>query len=96
MKLIKVHLHDDGGEKLYLYNLEIHPDMVSIFIEHGIIEAGQEHITAEEFLQLKKIMRLRKALGVNTNGAAIIAELLNRIEEMEDEIRILRRQLGAD
>ena len=96
MTLIKIHFHDDGGEELSLYNLEIHPDIISVFIEHGIIDGDKEVITTEEFCYLKKIMRLRKVLGVNTNGAAIIAELLNRIEDMQDEIKRLERELGLD
>ena len=97
MKLIKLHFHDDdGGEELSLYNLEIHPDIISVFIEHGIIDGGKEMISTEEFCYLKRIMRLRKALGVNTNGAAIIAELLNRIEDLQDEVKRLERELGLD
>jgi len=51
-------------------------------------EAGQPLLSRRAIVQLRRMQRLRRDLGVNFNGAAIIINLVQRIEE-------LNRQLAA-
>ena len=49
----------------------------------GVIEprgAGEGAFLAEEVRRLKRMMRLHRDLGVNFTGAAIIVDLLERLE----------------
>jgi hypothetical protein len=40
--------------------------------------------------RLKRMLRLHNDLGVNLTGVAIIADLLERLDRMETELRRLR------
>jgi len=51
----------------------------------GIIEPKNGMLSLEEVERVNKILRLRHSLGVNLSGAAIIIELLDRLEAMEKE-----------
>jgi len=52
----------------------------------GFIEIQQKMIPTNQIDRIAKILRLRQSLGVNLTGAAIICELLDRLEEKENEI----------
>ncbi len=90
MKLLRVHCHTESREKISVYSLEMHPDLIGFFKDLGVVEVEEDMISAEELLRVKKIMRLKSDLGVNLTGAAIIVDLLDRIEEMQDEIKRLK------
>lgn len=92
MKLIRIHCHTDRGEPIAECMLEFHPDLLAIYEEMGIIEVRDESIHFEDLMRLHKILRLKKNCGVNTVGASIIVDLLEKIEEMQDEIERLRRK----
>lgn len=44
----------------------------------------------ESALLVHKVVRLQRDLGVNFEGAAVILDLLERIEALEHELRALR------
>lgn len=92
MKLIRIHCHTDRGETIAEYQMECHPDLLTIYNKMGIIDLKDDSIHFEDLLRLKKILRLKKNCGVNTIGATIIVELLEKIENMQDEIERLRRK----
>jgi MerR family transcriptional regulator, heat shock protein HspR len=92
MKLIRIHCHTDLNESLTTYNLEIHPDLLDLYRDLGIIEIEEGSINNEDLRRLQKMIRLRDNLGVNTIGASIIVDLLDKIEIMQDEIDYLRRR----
>lgn len=45
-------------------------------------------------VQLRRMQRLRRDLGVNFNGAAIILDLVKRIEELKVESIEMKRKFG--
>jgi len=92
MKLIRIYCHTDLNESLTTYNLEIHPDLLDLYRELGIIEVGEGSLNYEDLRRLQKMIRLRDNLGVNTIGASIIVDLLDKIEIMQDEIDSLRKK----
>lgn len=92
MKLIRIHCHTDLNESLTSYNLEIHPDLLDLYRQLGIIEVEEGLISHEDLRRLQKMIRLRDKLGVNTIGASIIVDLLDKIETMQDELDNLRRR----
>lgn len=49
----------------------------------GAIELKGGMLTSEDAEKVGRILRLRRSLGVNLPGAAIIAELMDRLEEKE-------------
>jgi MerR family transcriptional regulator, heat shock protein HspR len=91
MKLIRIHCHTDLNESLTTFNLEIHPDLLDLYRDLGIIKIEEDSISYEDLRRLQKMIRLRDNLGVNTIGASIIVDLLDKIEKLQDEIDSLRR-----
>ncbi len=93
MKLIRIHCHTDVGEKITEFSLEYHPDMLELYENMGIINIEEDTIHYEDLRRLKKMLRLKRNIGVNTIGAAVIVELLDKIENMQDEIERLRKKV---
>ncbi len=92
MKLVRIHCHTDIEEKVTDCYLEFHPDLLAIYEDLGIIEKDVNGIRYEDLHRLEKIIRLKRNCGVNTVGASIIVDLLNKIEYLQDEIERLRRK----
>ena len=80
----------EDSEWVELESLEIHPDIVQQLVEWGIVEIRGSHVHFRQAVRLQKLMRLRRKLGVNLPGAAIIVDLLERIETLQDEIDRLK------
>jgi hypothetical protein len=63
----------------------------------GVIECAPEpepepelRFPAEVTLRVARVLRLERDLGVNFEGAAVILDLLDRIDQLEHELRSLR------
>jgi chaperone modulatory protein CbpM len=55
-------------------------------VREGFVEPvapGTLEFTADAAARLRRMLRLRRDLGVNFTGAAIIVDLLERIEQLE-------------
>lgn len=79
------------GEWLDIKSLQIHPEMAERLAELGIVEIRENQIQAWQASRIQKLMRLRYSLGVNLHAAAIIMDLMERIELLQDEIENLKR-----
>ena len=68
----------------------LHPDLVQRFVALGIIdplENDPSHFTPAAARRIRRLLRLRRDLGVNYNAAGLILELLERIEQLEARLR---------
>jgi len=63
--------------------------MLQLLVELGIIEIYEGMITPEQLKRVYQVFRLKNNLGVNLTGAAIILDLLERIETLQEEIEKL-------
>jgi len=61
-------------------------------LEIKVIEEN-EYIDPEQLRELEKMMRLHYELDINMQGIDAIKHLLDRVSELQDEIRILRNRL---
>jgi hypothetical protein len=65
--------------------------------ENGLIEVTRveniEYVYTNQLPQLEKIVRLYYDLDINLEGIDTITSLLQRIEDMQNEISILRNRL---
>ena len=52
----------------------------------GVIDVEDGRLPANQVDRVAKILRLRHAFGVNLSGAAIICDLLNRLDELERQV----------
>jgi hypothetical protein len=61
----------------------------------GVVEPsspGASQFTADTAARLRRMLRLHADLGVNFTGAAIVVELLERVEQLEAELDRRRRE----
>ncbi|HEX9619160.1 MAG TPA: chaperone modulator CbpM [Polyangiaceae bacterium] len=62
-------------------------------VRDGVVELeqhGGRRVRAEVKLRIQRAVRLERDLGVNAAGVAVIIELLERIDEIEEELRHFR------
>ncbi len=55
-------------------------------------ETSEPLLPRRAVVQLRRMQRLRRDLGVNFNGAAIILDLVRRIERLNGELLEMRRR----
>ncbi len=91
MKLVRVCQEYTGEERICIRTLELRPAQIEHFQSLGMIELEGDQIRVEDLRRIRKALRLRRSLGINLMGAAVILELLERIETLEDEIRTLQK-----
>lgn len=70
--------------------LELHPEVIFRLAELGLVEVNDGRMRLEQVERLYKVVRLRRDLGINLQGAGVILDLLARIEALEAENRHLR------
>ena len=77
------------------HNIEI--SFISSLHEAGLIEIttikDTEYIHESQLNELEKIIRLYYELDINLEGIETVIHLLQRINEMQDEINLLKNQL---
>jgi len=91
MTLIKI-FYENSEEMIPLSSLEYSSDFLKALAEMGIITLQYEHISCNDLRKVNRLLRLKSLLGVNITGAAIILDLLDRIEVLEAENQALKRR----
>ena len=76
------------------------PHLLARLIRLGVLDTvGEEFadplLPTRAVVRLRRMARLRRDLGVNFAGAAIILDLVERVEQMNRELADLRRRFGA-
>jgi DNA-binding transcriptional MerR regulator len=76
----------------------LHPDLVESFVDFGLLEPvardGQRLLfDMEAVLRVRAIQRLRRDLGVNLPGVAVILDLTERLRSLQQELERLRSRL---
>jgi DNA-binding transcriptional MerR regulator len=73
----------------------LHPRRVQKFVHLGLLEPSAESGSGPLFPvssvdRLQRILRLKRDLGINFSGIAVVLELRERIENLQNELRSLR------
>jgi MerR HTH family regulatory protein len=73
--------------------------LVVLLAREGLIETldseGSEPLLPRRVvMQLRRMQRLRRDLGVNFSGAAVILDLVKRVEQLNGELIEMRRRFG--
>jgi MerR HTH family regulatory protein len=78
------------------HNLEI--SFLSELQEHGLVEITtveqESYLTIEQLPEVEKVVRLHSDLGINMEGIDAIRHLLQRMENIQQELIQLRSRLG--
>ena len=88
---VPMNVPDDDDERLPLCELDLHPELLRLLEELGVIEIREETIRPQQLQRVYKMLRLRQTMGVNLPGAAVILDLLDRIEALEEKIERLNK-----
>ena len=76
---------------------QVEVSFVRTLEEHGLIETiiinETLYIQENELSKLEQIVRLHQELNINSEGVDAIINLLKRIENMQNEITVLRNKL---
>lgn len=92
---------DERNEPLYVISvvakmLEIHPQTLRLYERQGLIcPQRRGHIrlfSVIDIERLRQIIRLRDELGVNLAGIEVVIKLLDRIDELQQEVERVRAQ----
>jgi DNA-binding transcriptional MerR regulator len=73
----------------------LHPTLVERLVALGLIEpldGRTDRFPPDVTLRLQRALRLRRDLGLSYNGAALVLELLDRIEDLERRLEQYERQ----
>ncbi|HUW66076.1 MAG TPA: chaperone modulator CbpM [Spirochaetia bacterium] len=73
---------------------KISPLTLQKLVQMGCVDIQEGTVRVEHLHNILRMTRLRRHLGVNLTGAAVIMEMLGRLEELQRENERLRRQLG--
>lgn len=76
----------------------LHADMVKTFIAFGLLPPSKPLVDPplydeESLHRLKRIRRLRRDLQLSLAGVAVALDLVERIEQLQGEIAVLRSRL---
>ena len=85
------YFNEDDEEGLPLGELDLHPELLRILEELGVVEIREETIRPRQLQRVYRMLRLRQTMGVNLPGAAIILDLLERIEALQAEVDRLKK-----
>ncbi|NLC32499.1 MAG: hypothetical protein GX781_04300 [Clostridiales bacterium] len=93
-----IQIYRSSGEYLYedgwILAEELHysPLILRRLAALGAIEPSGGRLSPWDVQKVDKILRLRRCLGVNLSAAVIIEELMERLDDMEQEISRGSRQ----
>jgi len=61
-------------------------------IDMTVVE-GQQFLNVDNLFDVEKLVRLHTELEINEEGVEAIAHLLQRMKDMQTELKLLRQQL---
>ena len=75
----------------------LHPELVDVFVRYRLVEPTMHTGSCPLFStssveRLRRILRLRLDLGVNLAGVAVILQMMEGIEHLQAELRLLRNR----
>lgn len=76
---------------------ELESSFINSLTENGLLQTvvieEDEYIEREQLRDLERMMRLHYDLEINIQGIDSINHLLERISQLQDEVRILKNRL---
>jgi len=76
------------------------PTLISRLVRLGVLETISDEseepmLRSRSVLRLRRMARLRRDLGVNFAGAAVIVDLVDRVEVMRRELSAIHSRSGG-
>lgn len=93
--LVRVRRGDRLDLESFARHADVHPDLVRRLVALGLLEpvreGGEWWFGADQFAALARIERLRMGCDLNYAAIGLVIDLLDRIAELEAELRSVRR-----
>lgn len=85
------------GDKLYTFEYAAHltetsTHVIERFVELGLIESSGSMLRSREIARIAQIQRLRRDLGLNLVGAAIVLDMAQEIAQLKAQLRAYQSQ----
>ncbi|MFL6113817.1 MAG: chaperone modulator CbpM [Catenulispora sp.] len=79
----------------------VHPELVQRLVALGLLDperdpAGMLWFGQDQLLALARIRRLRAGLGLNYSALGLVIDLLDRVAELERELRLTSSRRTGD
>jgi MerR family transcriptional regulator, heat shock protein HspR len=90
-----------GREPVYVISIaakmvEMHPQTLRLYERLGLLKPARHGLnrlySESDIARLRQIQRLTQDMGVNLAGVEVILNLLEKIEELQDELERARQQ----
>jgi MerR family transcriptional regulator/heat shock protein HspR len=90
-----------GREPVYVISVaakmvDMHPQTLRLYERLGLLKPARHGLNRlysdNDIARLRQIQRLTQDMGVNLAGVEVILNLLEKIEELQDELEQLRQQ----
>ena len=90
-----------GRDPVYVISIaakmvEMHPQTLRLYERLGLLKPARQGLNRlysdHDIARLRQIQRLTQDMGVNLAGVEIILNLLEKIEELQDELEQARQQ----
>jgi len=105
LSVIRLHMVSPSNQAPYTLEELAHlgsvsPALVQRYVDEGLIETVAGNVRTSFFFddnalfELRRIQRLRRELGVNIAGVAVIHELQRQIDELKAELDRFRQLLS--
>ncbi len=82
----------------YSSRYNIKPSFIQELYEMGLIELQKEkeeyYIIEDQLAQLDRFARLHRDLNINAAGMEVVEELLSRISDLKEKMRILESKVS--
>lgn len=78
----------------------VHPELVLRMVDLGLVEPKRQTpvfwFDPSAVKTICRAVRLRNDLGINWLGVGVVTHLLERVEELENELKKIKRELNLD
>lgn len=79
---------------------EIHPELLDRLVSLGLVDVvddteGNRWLERRQVASVARVRRLRAGLGLSYSSIAVVVELIDRIDELEDRLRWFEANAGG-
>lgn len=86
----------DGGDRLISFQqvatmTETSVTVIQSFVTMGVVEPVGSMLRPQDVVRIAKIMRLRRDLGLNLVGAAMVLDMATEIAQLKAQLAAIRQ-----
>ncbi len=85
----------DAGERLYTFEsaasiAQTSISVIQVYVQLGVIEPTGSMLHPREIARIAQIQRLRRDLGLNLVGAAMVLDLAQEVAQLRAQLEVYR------